>query len=75
MNYDWMKIAFPSTNSALNLRTSIIQDVVINAGFYDKKYMQISDIILAKYMEVIDRKPKAKFNWHNSFMRKFNLFP
>jgi hypothetical protein len=36
MNYDWTKIAFPSTNTALNLRTSIIQEVVINAGFYDK---------------------------------------
>ncbi len=33
---DWEKVAFPSTNSALNLRTSVIQDVIIKAGFYDK---------------------------------------
>lgn len=36
-NHDWKKTAFPSTNSALNLRTSLIQDVVIKAGFYDGK--------------------------------------
>ena len=33
---DWEKTSFPSTNSALNLRTSIIQDVVVKAGYYDK---------------------------------------
>jgi hypothetical protein len=36
MKHNWEKTSFPSTNSALNLRTSIIQDVVIGAGFYDK---------------------------------------
>lgn len=36
INHNWEKTSFPSTNSALNLRTSIIQDVVIDAGFYDK---------------------------------------
>lgn len=35
-NHDWEKTSFPSTNSALNLRTSIIQEVVVNAGFYDE---------------------------------------
>ena len=35
-NTDWEKVAFPSTNSALNLRTSVIQEVIINAGFYDR---------------------------------------
>ena len=35
-NNDWEKTAFPSTNSALNLRTSLIEDVVIRSGFYDK---------------------------------------
>lgn len=35
--HDWEKTAFPSTNSALNLRTSIIEDVVIKAGFHDKQ--------------------------------------
>jgi hypothetical protein len=36
-NHNWEKTAFPSTNSALNLRTSLIQDVIIKAGFYDTK--------------------------------------
>ena len=36
VNHDLSKTSFPSTNSALNLRTSIIQEVVINAGYYDK---------------------------------------
>ncbi len=35
--------------------------------------MQISDIILAKIHEVIDRKPKAKFNWHNSLYEKIQF--
>ena len=34
-NHDWNKTAFSSTNSALNLRTSLIQNVVIQAGFCD----------------------------------------
>jgi predicted RNA methylase len=33
---DWEKTAFLSTNSALNLRTSLIEDVVIKAGYFDK---------------------------------------
>jgi len=33
---NWEKTAFPSTNSALNLRASLIQEVVTNAGFCDK---------------------------------------
>ena len=33
---DWNKTAFASTNSALNLRTSLIHGVVAKAGFYDK---------------------------------------
>jgi len=36
IKHNWEKTSFPSTNSALNLRTSIIEDVIINAGFYDK---------------------------------------
>ncbi len=34
-NNDWEKTAFLSTNSALNLRTSLIEGVVINAGYFD----------------------------------------
>lgn len=33
---DWEKIAFPSTNSALNLRKSIIESVIIKRGYIDK---------------------------------------
>lgn len=32
---DWQKIAFRSTNSALNLRMSLIQNIVIDSGFID----------------------------------------
>lgn len=35
-NTDWEKIAFLSTNSALNLRTSLIENVIIKAGYFDK---------------------------------------
>ncbi|MFA5838677.1 MAG: hypothetical protein WC849_01935 [Candidatus Paceibacterota bacterium] len=34
---NWEEVAFLSTNSALNLRTSIIQDVLINNGFIDEE--------------------------------------
>ncbi|MFA6258362.1 MAG: SAM-dependent methyltransferase [Candidatus Paceibacterota bacterium] len=33
---NWEKTAFLSTNSALNLRTSLIQDIVTKAGYCDK---------------------------------------
>lgn len=33
---DWEKIAFLSTNSALNLRTSLIENVITEAGYFDK---------------------------------------
>lgn len=32
---DWKKTAFPSTNGALNLRSSLICDVVVEGGFKD----------------------------------------
>ena len=32
-NHDWTKTAFPSTNGALNLRTSLIEDVLVERGF------------------------------------------
>jgi len=35
-NTDWEKVSFFSTNSALNLRTSLIKEVVIKAGYFDK---------------------------------------
>lgn len=35
-NADWTKIGFKSTNSALNLRSSIIEDVVVESGFFDE---------------------------------------
>lgn len=35
-NADWEKIAFSSTNSALNLRKSIIESVIIKRGYFDK---------------------------------------
>ena len=35
-NTDWEKIAFVSTNGAVNLRTDLIENVAINGGFYDK---------------------------------------
>ncbi len=34
-NTNWNSVAFKSTNSALNLRSSLISDVVVNAGYYD----------------------------------------
>jgi hypothetical protein len=33
---EWQKVAFLSTNSAINLRTDLIENEVINNGFYDK---------------------------------------
>ena len=33
---NWEQISFYSTNSALNLRTDLIESVMINNGFYDK---------------------------------------
>lgn len=36
VNNDWNKTAFSSSNSAINLRTSLIEDVVIKAGYFDK---------------------------------------
>jgi len=33
---DWKNVAFLSTNSALNLRTSLIQDIIVKAGYFDK---------------------------------------
>lgn len=35
-NNDWKKTAFLSTNSALNLRTSLIEEVIIKEGYFDK---------------------------------------
>ena len=35
-SHDWNSTAFRSTNSALNLRTSLIHSVVAQAGFYEK---------------------------------------
>jgi hypothetical protein len=37
INTDWGKSAFLSTNSALNLRMSIIRNVITRAGYFDKK--------------------------------------
>lgn len=34
--HDWGKTAFFSTNSAINLRTSLIKNVIIRAGYFDK---------------------------------------
>lgn len=36
-NHDWEKTAFPSTNSALNLRSSLIEDVITKHGYYDEQ--------------------------------------
>lgn len=36
LSHDWMQTAFPSTNSAINIRKSLIENVVINGGYYDK---------------------------------------
>jgi hypothetical protein len=33
---DWSKVAFLSTNSAVNLRTDLIENEIIKKGFYDK---------------------------------------
>lgn len=35
-NTNWEEVAFLSTNSALNLRTSLIKDIIIKAGYLDK---------------------------------------
>ncbi len=37
LNHDWTETAFPSTNSAINLRKSLIENVVIDAGFTDNE--------------------------------------
>ena len=34
-SHNWAKTAFPSTNSALNLRSEIIRRVITKGGFYD----------------------------------------
>lgn len=34
-NVDWSKVSFRSTNGALNLRTSLIENVLIKRGYYD----------------------------------------
>jgi hypothetical protein len=33
---NWQEVAFLSTNSAINLRTDLIQQAIINKGFYDR---------------------------------------
>lgn len=33
---DWQKVAFLSTNSAINLRTDLIENIIIENGFYDE---------------------------------------
>lgn len=35
-NTNWGKVAFISTNGAINLRTDLIESVALNGGFYDK---------------------------------------
>lgn len=35
-NTNWENVSFLSTNSALNLRTSLIENIIIKAGYYDK---------------------------------------
>lgn len=37
--------------------------------------MKISDIILSKIEEIIARKPKAKFDWHDSLYEKIQFIP
>ena len=37
LNHNWQKTAFLSTNSALNLRKSLIENIVIKNGFIDRK--------------------------------------
>ena len=34
--HDWMQSAFASTNSAINMRSSLIEDVVVQGGYYDE---------------------------------------
>ena len=35
MQQDWKQVAFPSTNGALNLRRSLIENVLTEQGLYD----------------------------------------
>lgn len=35
-NIKWHEVAFLSTNSALNLRTDLIENEIIKGGFYDE---------------------------------------
>ena len=42
-NHDWQSSAFLSTNGALNLRTSIIEKVVIDKGFFNNKPESLDD--------------------------------
>lgn len=37
MNQDWKQVAFPSTNGALNLRRSLIEDVLTSRGFHEQR--------------------------------------
>ncbi len=46
INNDWGKTAFASTNSALNLRTSLIKQVIVGAGFIDEENIQIKQMSL-----------------------------
>ncbi|RDU51285.1 restriction endonuclease subunit M, partial [Helicobacter sp. MIT 01-3238] len=34
---DWVKVSFLGTNSSLNLRTSLIEEALIDRGFCDKR--------------------------------------
>lgn len=43
---DWKKVAFFSTNSALNLRTSLINDVVIKNGYFDKELKKLTKSLI-----------------------------
>jgi len=42
-NHNWEKTAFLSTNSALNLRTSLIENVIIKRGYFDKSKERLFD--------------------------------
>lgn len=37
LNFNWQSVVFKSTNSANNLRTSLIKKVIIDLGYYDKE--------------------------------------
>ena len=51
VNHDWGSTAFRSTNGAVNLRRSIIEEAVINGGFCDEGRMRSNRLAATKFLK------------------------